>query len=84
MDDEIKSKLLEWIERIENAADQGGAFIVAEAPKVASEYLASLWWESSLGVVAGVAPCLFCCLPIESFGQFQLPTRIWIAISRGG
>ena len=52
MDEEIKGRLTSYLETLEQATSTASEFVVAEAPAIAQEYLAWVFWSNLAYVVA--------------------------------
>lgn len=62
MDEEIKQKLLQYLEGLESAVSEAGGFIQAELPLVVQELVAWVWWSNLVGAVfyAAVTAIIAC------------------------
>ena len=54
MDEEIKGRLTSYLETLEQATSTASEFVVAEAPAIAQEYLAWVFWGNVAYLVIGV------------------------------
>ncbi len=54
MDQELKTKLIQYLETLEAKAADGMDFVASEAPLVAQEWLAFRFWSSFVAVIAGI------------------------------
>ena len=67
MDEEIKGRLTSYLETLEQATSTASEFVVAEAPAIAQEYLAWVFWSNLVYVVV-VAIALVLLLKLVAAG----------------
>ena len=71
MNEEIQQRITKYLDAIEASAQGAGDFVSEQAPMVAQEYLAWVFWSSALGavglMVAGVTGLVFSVLFLKQF-----------------
>jgi hypothetical protein len=61
MDDELKQRLIKYLDKMEEAVDGGSDFILDQAPLVVQEYLLWQWWLHLLAMALSIlviVPCV--------------------------